>query len=155
MGLRDDIADNAELMRARAHELDGWLNELKALLPESERARQVFTNARRTIGCIHSEITQMQTTLAAARMCGAMTDAPPVPVPVQTEMPMVVELRAASRPPRPRRLDGKMLAAGDHTDEVDDESDRLKPGLQNGREIAAWRSVERRWADGQGTRPAG
>lgn len=123
MSLESSIADNAEMMRAKARELDGWLSELKTLLPDSERARQVFINVRQTLGCIHSEITQIQTTLAAARMCGAMTSA--LKPPSQPELALPVELRAASRAHCARREHEAMIEslhrAGDHS--LDEETE--------------------------------
>ena len=115
MSLPTDLIQTSRRMRERAHELSGFLNALQKRLPSNEETRQAFTNARRTVGFIHSECTAVETTLAAARMVGELK-------PVGTTA-IEMELHPKNLPPQVPNE--KMLAslhrAGDHTlDELTD-----------------------------------
>lgn len=70
MPLSSDLLQNSKQLRSRAHELSAFLNELETRLPKDEDTRRAFTNARATVGFIHSQCTQIETTLGAARMVG-------------------------------------------------------------------------------------
>lgn len=72
MPLSPDLVTASKRMRERAHELSGYLNELEKRLSGDEATRRAFTNARQTVGFIHSECTQVETLIGSGRMCGEL-----------------------------------------------------------------------------------
>lgn len=116
MSLDASIPPAMKRMRQCAHELDGFLNELKKLLPANETTRQAYMNARRTIGFIHTEITGVETTCGAGVMTGELPrpttardlDMHPVNLPKQVERDKLLE---------------SLHRAGDHTQDPDTDTE--------------------------------
>lgn len=98
MSLAADIKNDIASLRARCDEFGECLDALKAILPQGERAAQIFTNARMTLGFVRTEIMQLETSLSVIRQTTPQ-----------------IEKRAASRPPP--AIDRKSAAAGERDDD--------------------------------------
>lgn len=117
MSLPTSLIQTSKRMRERAHELSDFLNELQNRLPSNEETRRAFTNARTTVGFIHTECTAVETTLAAARMVGELK-------PVDTAAGDL-DLHPKNLPPQVpnEKLLASLHRAGDHTlDEPTDQN---------------------------------
>lgn len=128
MSLSADIKNGIASLRARCDEFSSALDALKTLLPQGERAAQIFTNARATLGYVRTEIMELETTLSVVRQTAepgtALTPAlsqgeretaaaAAAEDGGELDIPTWLRKRARRVASRPRMVRGKAAAAGE------------------------------------------